>query len=90
MFDNFLCLNTMEYINRDSKGGEMLVLLKAGLQIFLFFLLFQIQETFLQRLVLIGGGISTHDMHVVNTVPPLCQRFWIKRSFLCSSCPVRL
>ena len=50
-------------------------ILDESLQVFPILLFFHRLETFLQLLVVVIEGVSTHDTHVVNAVSPYMPKF---------------
>ena len=68
-------LHPQKPVHRGEKGGEVLTLLEASLQIHLFLTLLCLMEALLRLLHLVCECISAHDTHVVNTVCPLLPEF---------------
>ena len=64
-------LHPQQPVHRGEKGGEVLTLLEASLQIHLLITPFRLVEALFWVLFLVCGGVSVHDKHVVNTVDPL-------------------
>ena len=62
----------------------MPTLMEASLQIYLILPPFRLVEALLRLLILLCGGVSVHNTHVVNTVGPLLPEVPYKRSPLCS------
>ena len=62
----------------------MTAVLESGLQVFPFFL-FQNQETFLWRIILVGEGVSINFMHDVNTTHTLQPEVSYQSHACCSS-----
>ena len=64
-FKRSLRLHSKEAIHRDVKGGGVGTLTEEILQVFLFLLLLRCLEVLLQKLFLVGEGVSVHNTHVV-------------------------
>ena len=60
----------------------MPTLLEASFQIHLFLPPFRLVEALLRLLLLVCGGVSVHDTHVVNTVGPLLPEVPDKKVYL--------
>ena len=66
-----LCLDPEKDFQRGTKKSEGLTLFEAGVKVLLLLLLLSSFQEILGVYGLVGGGISIHDTHVVNTVRPL-------------------
>ena len=68
-----LQLHTEEAVHRNHKIWKVVPFWDSRLQVIPLIFLPGNMEKFIQRSLQVGGGISVHDMNVVNTVLPLLK-----------------
>ena len=88
MFKCHLRLDTEKAVHQHDKGGEVLTLFEAGSEVLLLLLLLSSFQELIGGFGMLGGGVSIHNTHVVNTVHPLCPDLydeeiplWLPSSF---------
>ena len=74
MFKCCLRLDPKKSVHLGEEGSEVPNLFEAGVKVFLLLLLLSGFQELIVFFGLVGGGVSIHDTHVVNTVCPLIPK----------------
>ena len=77
--DMFKCcfrLKPKKTVHWGNKGSEFSTLFKSGVEVLLLLLLLGGLQALLGDFGLVVGGVSIHDMHVMNTVRPLLSEVY--------------
>ena len=77
-----LCLNPNKEVHLGYKGSDVPMLFEASVNIILIILLLGGFQALLGCFGLVGGGVSIHEIHVVDTVHPLNPEVSDEKIFL--------